>query len=101
MPEFKHLIFDPTGFSASTFSPHLDLVESEGSSEISQTITDFLKKEEAGSGLDQIHNLILKNLPKETLIELSILFNRSLELGQVPKAWKIGRALARYRYTNK
>ncbi|RNA40803.1 hypothetical protein BpHYR1_044963, partial [Brachionus plicatilis] len=65
-----------------------------GSSEISQTITDFLKnkvqnnldepitlleirnalkklKEEAGSGLDQIHNLM------------------SLELGQVPKAWKI------------
>ncbi|RNA17472.1 hypothetical protein BpHYR1_022297 [Brachionus plicatilis] len=29
---------------ASTFSPHLDLVESEDSSEISQTITDFFKK---------------------------------------------------------
>ncbi|RNA24502.1 RNA-directed DNA polymerase from mobile element jockey-like, partial [Brachionus plicatilis] len=28
---------------ASTFSPHLDLVESEDSSEITQTITDFLK----------------------------------------------------------
>ncbi|RMZ97859.1 hypothetical protein BpHYR1_020012, partial [Brachionus plicatilis] len=33
----------------STFSPHLDLAESEDSSEISHTITDFLKNKEFGT----------------------------------------------------
>ena len=45
-------------------------------------------KNEAASGRDQIHNLMLKNLPRNSLIEIIELFNLSLREGRVPKAWK-------------
>ena len=45
-------------------------------------------------GHDEIQNIILKNLPKEALIQLTIIFNSCLSLGYFPSAWKRANILA-------
>ncbi|CAF0706977.1 unnamed protein product, partial [Brachionus calyciflorus] len=46
-------------------------------------------KDFSAAGPDQLHNLMLKNLPTKTLCEIIRLFNLSLILGKVPSKWKI------------
>ncbi|RNA37754.1 RNA-directed DNA polymerase from mobile element jockey-like [Brachionus plicatilis] len=112
--EFIHIkrrVFIININSSSIFSPNSDLIDSEKDIEILNSNSDFFRnnsqsnfngpiclnelimalkrlKNEAASGPDQINNLILNNLPRNSLIEIIELFNLSLQEGRVPKAWK-------------
>lgn len=56
----------------------------------------FIKKlpNKVSSGLDEIPNLVLKNLPVDTIMEYVIIFNNSLNVNYFPKAWKIAKIVA-------
>ncbi|RNA42821.1 hypothetical protein BpHYR1_001448 [Brachionus plicatilis] len=83
-------------FLASTFSPNADLIDPNKDREnfffknernqsyepikMTELILALKKlREEAAAGPDQIHNIMLKNLPQNTLNEITFLFNTSLE----------------------
>ena len=55
-------------------------------SEMSQALKDL--KPDKSPGPDYMHPTILKNLAKELAYPLTILFNRTLDEGKIPKAWK-------------
>lgn len=48
-------------------------------------------KKDSSPGVDNIHNLMLKNLPLVTLNQIVDLFNQSLSIGEVPASWKISK----------
>ena len=39
-------------------------------------------------GFDLIHNLMIKNLPQESLVHLLRIFNASFDTGYIPLTWK-------------
>ena len=54
-----------------------------------EEIETGIKKIRPGAhGPDQIHNLMLKNLPEEAKNILLILFNKSIKEGYNPKEWR-------------
>jgi hypothetical protein len=53
------------------------------------------------TGPDQISNKILKNCADSLCLPLSILFNKSLELGQYPSSWKLALVTAIFKKLSK
>ena len=41
-------------------------------------------------GIDDIPNILLKNLPQNILLEILSLFNQSFKTGHIPDSWKVG-----------
>ena len=45
-------------------------------------------KNDSSTGMDNIHNRMLKNLPKNTLLSIKHLFNLCLRENKIPQTWK-------------